>query len=326
MNTKPTLNTSTMEDSAKKSDEPVSADPNSGPADPLAHLNNSARQLLHAELPQKLEAVFRDKTIIHAQVKEVLSILKRTLEKPVCQRPSCFLVIGSANTGKTWLADKLFNDLGGDAAKRSGANDRMPLLIVETPARPTEPRIVLSLARAMGLPVVTENESRKVSDLILRKLRERRVRMVMLLEFDNIETLPTQERLVAFHFLKNITNQGISIVPLGTQTCVEYVLEDEQLKSRLRPLYLRGLARDKDYTDFVATLESHYPFPKPGFVWRDHVDKIFERTRGLIGETIMLLNEAAAWALRNGRPSIDAESLEKCDFRDQLTPLPGAKK
>lgn len=285
----------------------------------LDHLNESAQRLIKESIDTKIAAVFADKFILHPQAKNILSVLKRTLAKPESERPSGFVIIGPSSSGKTGIVNKLYRDLGGDPANRVGASDRMPILVVEMPPRATEPRVVLAMARALRLPVVTESQSRKVTDIILRKLKERHVRMVVFLEFDHVEPISAQERSVVFHLIKNITNEGISIVGAGTQKCVELILEDEQITSRLRPLYLHGFPKDQTFVDFVATLESFYPFPEPSYISRDHLDFVFKRTQGVAGEVVALLNEAAAWALRNGRNTIDREALTHCDFIEGLS-------
>jgi hypothetical protein len=304
------------------------ARPESSPATELdlSHLDESAKKLLYEPLSRKLEAIFEDKFILHRQATNVLSTFKQALARPKCERPSCYLLVGGAGSGKTGLMHKLFSDLGGDVADRVGTAESMPILIVETPGRATEPRLVLAISRALKMPVITENQSRKVTDIILRKLSQKRVRMVVFLEFDHFAPVPEQEREVAFHFIKNITNEGISVVGVGTQKSCELVLKDEQLTSRLRPLYLQGFANDQEYVNFVGTLESFYPFPRAGFLWRDHIGEIYRRTHGVVGETVMLLNEAAAWALCNGRPSLDREAIDGCKFVEPLAPLRSTKK
>ena len=285
----------------------------------LDHLNESAQRLFNKSIDAKIIAVFEDKFILHPQAQKILSILKRTLAKPESERPAGHMIIGPSSSGKTGIINKLYRDLGGDPANRVGASERMPILVVEMPPRATEPRVMLAMARALRLPVLTENESRKVTDIILRKLKERHVRMVVFLEFDHIGPIGAMERAVVFHLIKNITNEGISIVGAGTQKCVELILEDEQITSRLRPLYLHGFPKDQTFVNFVATLETFYPFPEPSYISRDHLDYVFQRTQGVAGEVVALLNEAAAWALRNGRNVIDQEALTDCDFIEGLS-------
>lgn len=294
--------------------------------EPLPHLGPRARRLLNAPLEERLRAVAEDKWVLHNGAKRILRILKQTLAQPLSERPRDFAVIGPTNTGKTATLNCFYRDLGGDPADRVGSSERTPILLVELTGRSTEPRTLLAMARSLRLPVVNERQSREVSDLILRKVKERRVRMVVFLELDHIGPIGKQERSVVFHMMKNITNEGISIVAAGTERCIEYLKEDEQIDSRLRPLYLQGFANNDEYRDFLATLETFYPLPQPSFLWRDYADAIFKKTSGVTGEIVYLLNEAAAWTLREGRTCIDDEALGKCDYIEAISPAQLGKK
>ena len=289
------------------------------------HLSRQAQIALNLSIDERLQLVFSDKFVLHPQARRILGILKLAIGKPLSERPASFLIVGASGTGKTSLIHRFYRDLGGDSATRFGASERMPIVVVEMPPRSTEPRVVLAIARSLRLPVVSERETRKVTDIILRKLKERGVRMVIFLEFDHLGTIAEQERQVVFHLLKNITNEGISVVGAGSQECVEYVLEDEQLTSRLRPLYLHGFPKDQSLADFVATLETFYPLPEASALWRDHLDLIFARTNGVAGEIVYLLNEAAAWSIRNGHSCIQLDAIVNCDYIERLAALSPSK-
>jgi hypothetical protein len=109
-------------------------------------------------------------------------------------------------------------------------------------------------------------------------------------------------------------------VAVGTEEIISLIQEDEELASRLRPLRLRGLALDQRFGSFLATLETFFPFQKPSFLPRYTIE-IHRRTAGIIGEVVALLNEAAAWAVRNDRSHIDDEAFKKCAYIPQLIHL-----
>lgn len=295
----------------------------SSPENPVeAHLKSlqpNAIAALDAPLGRRIEVTFTDKFILYEDAKIALSILKSALDRPRCERPPGYALVAPSNGGKTALINRLNRDLGGDAAKRAGVHDRMRLLIVKLFARATEPRMALSVARAIGLPCAPGRMSREVSDIIVRELVAKDVKMVVFLEFDNVAPLPKPERQVVFDFVKGITNEGIIVVVVGTEETIELVREEEELVTRLRPLRLHGFARDAAFQSFLRTLETFYPLAQPSYLWRDYYQEIHRRTGGVLGEVVMLVNEAAAWAMRNGRTSIDAESLTQCAYIAPIT-------
>ncbi len=284
-------------------------------------LDDTAQLLLEKDLPAKLEWVFRDKFVVHALVRDTLSTLKEALQRPRVERPVCWLIIGPVNSGKTALVHRLQRDLGGEAEKKVGATNEYPLLVIEVPCRPTEPRLNLAIARALRMPIASENESRRITDTILRSLTQRKVKMVVFVEMDHFEPLPDDEQTVVFDFISNITNEGVVVVGVGTEKGRDAVSKHDALASRFRPKLLTGFAFGSEFSDFLKTLESFYPFPN-----RSNLDSeplcsaIFERTRGVVGEVTMLLNEAAAWALRQGRSCIDETALKNCAYTESLLP------
>lgn len=288
-------------------------------------LQESAQSLLEKDLSAKLEGVFQDKFVVHALVKDTLSTLKESLQRPRVERPVCWLIIGPVNSGKSALVHRLQRDLGGDAERKVGAINELPLLVIEVPSRPTEPRLNLAIARALRMPVTSEHESRRISDTILRNLIQRKVRMIVFVEMDHFEPLPEDEQTVVFDFIKNITNEGIVVVGVGTEDCRKAIENHKALASRFRPRFLTGFAPGEEFCDFLTTLESFYPFPNRSFLESAHLrTAIFKRTNGVVGEVVLLLNEAAAWALRQGRPCIDDDALTKCAYTESL--LPGSKR
>lgn len=284
-------------------------------------LQESAQSLLDKDLSAKLEGLFQDKFVVHALVKDTLSTLKESLQRPRVERPVCWLIIGPVNSGKSALVHRLQRDLGGDAERKVGAINELPLLVIEVPSRPTEPRLNLAIARALRMPVASEHESRRISDTILRNLIQRKVRMIVFVEMDHFEPLQEDEQTVVFDFIKNITNEGIVVVGVGTEDCRKAIENHKALASRFRPRFLTGFAQGPEFCDFLTTLESFYPFPSRSFLESDNLrTAIFRRTNGVVGEVVLLLNEAAAWALREGRPCIDEHALTKCAYTESLLP------
>ena len=196
----------------------------------------------------------------------------------------------------------------------AGVHDNVPILIVKLVARATEPRIQLAIARSQGLPVVSRRDAGLLGDLVSRRLLEKKVRMIIMTQFNHVEPLPKTERKVVYDLLQNISDVGIIVVVVGTEVTMDLILEEEELVTRLRPIRLNGFAKDKALAEFLRTLESYYPLPQPSFLWRDHQDLIFKKTSGILGEVVALVNAAAVWAIRNGHASISTKAFENGDY------------
>ncbi|MFA5262338.1 MAG: TniB family NTP-binding protein [Opitutaceae bacterium] len=290
----------------------------------LESLRSEASACINALKEERIELVFRDKHILYPEIKEVLSTLKDALNRPKSERPPGFALVGPSETGKTSLINRFGRDLGGDPSKRVGVHPSVPLLISKMPPRADEARIALMLARTMAIPVVYGGKAREVSDLVIRQLILKNVRMIIFHEFNNVKPVSFQEREVVYHFIKDLNNEGIVVVVVGTEASIALIEEDEELVTRLRPLRLNGFALDSNFASFVATLETYYPLSQPSNL-PQFCREIHRRTFGVVGEVVTLLNEAAAWAIRNERPFINCDALQNCRYIPPASPPPGSK-
>jgi hypothetical protein len=237
--------------------------------------------------------------------------MKDIFNRPVCIRPPCLAIIGNSNEGKTAVVNRFVRDLGGDAVKIFGNHDEMPIVLVEMPPRATEPRVCLAIARALGLTGYANSKSRIVSDHVYRALIAKKVRILILMEFQHMAPLPKCEREVVLDMVKGISNQGVNVIAVGTEQAKEMLAEDEQVANRMRVVRVRGFAQGEQLQDFLHSLESFYPLTKPsGLADKKMMTQIYRRTNGVTGEVVALCNAAAVWAVRNNRECIDNEALK----------------
>jgi alpha-D-ribose 1-methylphosphonate 5-triphosphate synthase subunit PhnL len=277
------------------------------------HLFNETVAFLEQPIEERIRYVYRDKFILHANAKKVLGAMKDIYNRPKdVVRPPCLAVIGNSNEGKSAVAKRFFNDLGGDAARFFGVHDEMPVVTVEMPSRSTEPRVCLAIARALGLTAYgSATKSRMVTDNVMRALVAKKVQMLILSEFQHIMPLPAPERQVVYDFIKGITNHGISVVGIGTEEARLCMAHDPQIANRMRVVRLNSFANDRGFFDFLHSLEYFYPLPKPSGLGAEAMAKeIYSRTNGITGEVVSLCNSAAAYAIRKKLPCIDLDTLK----------------
>lgn len=277
-------------------------------------LHSTASEVLDGSVESRLAVAFADKFILHPDAKRILAALKGAIARPRSERPPGFAVVGPSNSGKTALLNRFIRDFGGDPYCRVGALDNFPIINVRLVSRATEPRIFLTLARSIGLPLRPGQLTRETQDFVLRRLAERQCRMVVFSQFNHIEPIGNQEQRIVFDLLQNISEEGIVVVVVGTEAIVSLIAREEELATRLRPLRLRGFAFNEDFASFLETLETFYPFRKRSYLFGRFGKDIYEATMGVPGEIVMLVNEAAAWAIREQKLQIDSEALQKCNY------------
>jgi hypothetical protein len=275
------------------------------------HLYEETAYYLKQSPEDRVKFVHTDKFIVHENAKTVLAAMKDIYNRPPGMvRPACLGVIGASNEGKTATAKRFFRDLGGDPARFFGNHDEMPVLCVEMPPRATEPRICLSIARALGLTGYGGAKARIVTDNVYRALVIKKVRVLILMEFQHVMPLPCSERQVVFDLVKGISNHGISIIAIGTEEAKRIMGEDEQIANRMRIVRLKGFAKGQEFYNVLHSLEPYYPLPMPsGLSSPKLADEIYGRTNGITGEVVALCNAAAAYAIRHGKPCIDKAVL-----------------
>ncbi len=276
------------------------------------HLYEETATYLEKSIDERVRFAHSDKFILHESAKRVLSAMKDIYNRPGgAVRPACLGVIGDSNEGKTATANRFYRDLGGDPARFFGNHEEMPVLLVEMPPRATEPRICLAIARALGLTGYGGAKSRVVTDNVYRALVTKRVRVLILIEFQHVLPLQRPERQVVYDLVKGISNHGISVITIGTEEARRMLAEDEQIANRMRIVRLRSFSKGKEFTDFLHSLEPYYPLPKPsGLSSSDLATEIFNRTNGITGEIVALCNAAAVFAIKQGLQCIDKSVLK----------------
>ena len=275
------------------------------------HLKTETAAMLTRPIAERVTWINSDRFILHANAKAVLTAMKEVYNRPIGIRPACLAVIGGTNEGKTAVANRFLRDLGGDAVKIFGNHDEMPVVMVEMPPRSTEPRLCLAIARSLGLTGYANSKSRLVSDHVYRALVAKKVRVLILMEFQHISPLPKFERQIVLDMVKGISNLGVHVFAVGTDEAQTRLAEDEQVSNRMRVVRVNGFKEGEDLMNFLLSLESFYPLPKPSELWdKRTMAKIYKRTNGVTGEVIALCNAAAVWAGKNTKECIAAEAFE----------------
>lgn len=274
------------------------------------HLGPDAIAFLNSPLEVKVEFIQRDKFIEHPSALKILTLMMRIFDAPRTERPRCAAIIGATNTGKTAVVGEFIRLVENKSTQPPG--DTMPLIVMNAPARCTAPQLELELADVLEAPVTNFMQPRHVSGMIRGDMRENRVRMLIIQEFNHVLGVNAVERKVVFDTIKNYTNRRYHVVLVATPEVEDVIRQDPQFHNRFRAHKLHGFLNDADFRSFLMMLEREYPFPSPSKLWSDNsAGFIYAKTKGVIGEIVSLCNAAAVHAAENNRSCIEFESLEK---------------
>jgi hypothetical protein len=154
--------------------------------------------------------------------------------------------------------------------------------------------------------------------------------MLVMSQFSHVEPVSRDERRHVFDLLQSLSDEGIIVVVVGTESILDLIAEEEELETRLRPLHLGSLRpikavlptttqeeiqKSTEVMRFLMALESHYPFSREsGLFETKRARSIYKQAGGRIGKIVELCNEAAAWSLRNGHECIPDEAFKRCSF------------
>lgn len=256
----------------------------------------------------KIDFIQRDKFIEHPSAKDVLDILMDIYDAPCTERPWCLSVLGATNTGKTALIGEFTRRV--QRKTTAGLSDTVPLVVVDAPARCTAAQLELELADVLGAPVTNYMQARHVTEMIKGDMRDNRVRMLIIQEFNHVLDVSEGERKLVFDTIKTYANRRIHVILVSTPGIEEALRVDPQIRNRFKPIKLQGFVNNDAFRSFLASLEAEYPFAQPSRLWDDDLANfIHARTKGVIGEAVSLCNFAAVDAVKKGKPCIDFDSL-----------------
>lgn len=285
----------------------------------FAHLTPEAAAMLTAANKIKRTHILEIPFIRHKVAEDMIRRLEEIYEAPLTFRPHCMAIIGETSVGKTSIIRE-FKARVEEADRPSAA--KVPVVITQAPSPCSAPGIEMNIARSLRLNFGRALTPRQISVLVSESLRNLKTRMLIIDEAHNLEPLDKPEQKTIFNMLKNMSNDGIHIVLVGTKF-LETILNqgEEQIFSRFRPAQLEAFANDEDgeYLSLLASLESDFPLRQPSNL-KDSPKKeyIFEITRGVPGEIIMLCAFAALHAIAGSKDCIELDSLTNCNY----TPLP----
>ncbi|MEI8062418.1 MAG: TniB family NTP-binding protein, partial [bacterium] len=184
---------------------------------------------------------------------------------------------------------------------------------------PSDPKISRFYSILLhGLDVNLRHRPR-VSDLeimALQMLKNLNVRILIIDETHNILAGTTAAQREFLNLLRFLGNQlKIPIVCVGTKEAYFALRSDDQLENRFEPFTLPLWKDDQELASLLASLASTLPLQKPSLLTDPELIRfLLDKSEGVIGEIITLLNNAAILAIESGEERINKKILARIDY------------
>lgn len=274
-------------------------------ADKARNMSNQERKALLAA----------PRWLTYTRAKEIDSKLEWLYEHPRVTRMPNMLVIGRTNNGKTDLITR-FASRHPPCDNPDGEHITVPVLVVQTPPKPTEAGFYLELVRPLlkRLPNGSADAKRAFVVDILKGIQ---LKVLVIDEMHNMLSGTAQSQHLFLNVIKYLTNElQISIIGVGDQTLINAFSVDEQLQNRFEPEILPRWNRGSEFNRLLSSFELILPLRHPSRLVDTQLSmKLLAMCEGTIGELSKLLNAATRYAIDSGAEQINDLVLEKCGYK-----------
>lgn len=279
----------------------------------FSHLDSSVIEALELPTLERILFCQSDRWIGYTRAIQILDQLDQLLVYPKTLRMPNLLVVGRSGNGKSSILERfvhrhpvLISESGSPIA---------PILCVEMPETPDESELWSSMLWALGISHREKDPAAIKKRQVKSTLEYAGVKILIIDEFNNLTNAgkATGALLAA---IKGISNAlRLSIVAAGTQTAINALNSDPQMKSRFEPAVLDRWRLDSEYLRFLASYERLLPLAEPsGLATRELAPVIFGMVGDTIGGTVKLLKNAAVKALETGKERITISTLESLNW------------
>ena len=180
----------------------------------LSHLHESARALARLPDSERLRHVRAERWIGYSRANEALARLQTLVQWPDRQRMPNLLLIGPTNNGKSMIIEKFCRT---HPPVSHPSWKEIPVLTVQMPSEPSVGRFYTALLAAIDGPTVAWSLL-AVERLVLRRLRDARVRMLVIDELHNVLAGRSDKRREFLNLIRFLGNQlRIPLVGVGTR-------------------------------------------------------------------------------------------------------------
>jgi hypothetical protein len=208
----------------------------------LSHLHESARALARLPDSDRLRHVRAERWIGYSRANEALARLQTLVQWPDRQRMPNLLLIGPTNNGKSMIIEKFCRT---HPPVSHPNRKEIPVLTVQMPS--------------IGGPTVAWSLL-AVERLVLRRLREVRVRVLVIDELHNVLAGRSDRRREFLKLIRFLGNQlRIPLVGVGTREAYLAIRSDDQLENRFEPFVLPRWQTGAEACSLLASFAASFP-------------------------------------------------------------------
>jgi len=281
------------------------------------HLHASIRSAADDSAEVRIRRIRTDRWVSYARAESALAAMEDLLNFPKRTRMPNLLLVGPTNNGKTMIVEKFRRAHPATPASQteSGAA-RVPVLRVQMPAGPDEPRFFGSILDELGFPHMLSERIAKRQDAALRMMRETQVQVLVIDEVHNILSGSRLQQRRLLNLLRWLGNElQISLIAVGTAEALHAVQSDDQLANRFEPVGLPPWRTGSEYEQLLSTLEAVLPLRLPSDLTSPEIaHKIVSMAEGILGEIVSIVTRAAVRAVNSGAETITADLMDQTGF------------
>lgn len=235
--------------------------------------------------------------------------------------PPCIVILGETGAGKTtlvktWIADS------GYKRYETPQGSIIPYLYVSVPAGATIKATASNFLETLGDPNPGRGTQWNMVSRVNRLIKECRVRMIFVDEFQHIFEKETQHFLYKVaDFLKDIINHtGVPMILIGRLGEAEPVLRvNPMLERRVgTPLLLEPFEWDRarakttiaEFCELMKSIDHSLPFDLSGLGTEEMAFRFYYATNGYLGHVMELIRYAAKGAIDTGCATLNLPLLE----------------
>lgn len=282
-----------------------------------AHLHSTLRAFAAESAEARIRRIRTDRWVSYARAESALAGMEDLLNFPKRTRMPNLLLVGPTNNGKTMIVEKFRRAHPVTPAnKTENGAAQVPVLKVQMPAGPDEPRFFGAILDELGYSHNLSTNVSKRQELAMRLMRETSVRVLIIDEVHNLlaGSRPQQRRLL--NLLRWIGNElQISLIAVGTAEALHAVQSDDQLANRFEPVGLPPWRSGEEYEQLLSTLEAVLPLRQPSYLAEPELaGKILATAEGILGEIVAIISRAAVRAVNSGAETITADLIDQTGF------------
>jgi hypothetical protein len=282
-----------------------------------SHLHAATRVYAEENNESRIRRIRTDRWITYSRAEAALAAMDDLLSFPKRTRMPNLLLVGPTNNGKTMIVEKFRRSQPPIEAKVTAEGTaNVPVLKVQMPAGPDEPRFFSAILNELGFPRMYADRLAKRQDAAVRMLRETGVRLLVIDEVHNLLSGSRVQQRRLLNLLRWLGNElQIPLVAVGTAEALHAVHSDDQLANRFEPFGLPPWRNGEEYRQLLSTMEAVLPLRRPSQLAKPELaEKILSASEGILGEVVSIVTRAAVRAVMTGAEAISAKLIDETGF------------